>query len=252
MNGSGATVSPAGAPCRRQHEHDDGHPGSGFVTGDLVYLNNVQDITTTVVSSNEITATAPITAASTVAAGPLSLPVMVQDSHGNNSPTNAAATFTYYGQPKVGGVSPIGQAEGSKVTQQVVITGTNFLVGGTTVNFGTQPATKVVVGSTSILTATSPAVSSSTSKTVEVQAVTLGGTSVLTPTYDSYVYAIAPTVSAVSVISGTDNITVTAAERLLRRRYRQVWLYIGNVAGSRERHDNDGDMSGCTLSRQAG
>jgi hypothetical protein len=108
-------------------------------------------------------------------------------------------------------VSPIGQAEGAKVTQQVVITGTNFVAGGTTVKFGTLTATNVVVGGTTTITATSPAVSSSRSSTVGVLATTLGGTSAISTT-DNYIYAIAPAVSAVAVISGTSNITITGTD----------------------------------------
>ena len=190
-----------------------GFTGSGTTTTDLVYVNNVQSSSTGFVSSTEITATAPLTST----AG--TVDVMVQDAHGVNSPISTADQYTYLGLPTVGGLETeatggtlvIGQPQGAKVTKQVVITGTNFVVGGTKVMFGSNSATNVTVGSSSVLTATSPVVTTTSSKTVDIQLTTFSGTSPITNT-DSYIYAIAPTVTAVSVISGTDSITITGTD----------------------------------------
>ncbi|MES2203094.1 MAG: IPT/TIG domain-containing protein, partial [Patescibacteria group bacterium] len=83
----------------------------------------------------------------------------------------------------------------------VTITGTDF-TGATVVNFGSTPATGVVVSSSTSITATSPAEAAGT---VDVTVTTPSGTSA-TSSADQYTYVVpppAPTVSAVSPTSGT-------------------------------------------------
>ena len=198
-------VSPIGGPDDDKTTTVITITGSGFDANDTVLVGGVMSSNTGFVSSTDITATAPLTStASTVE-------VVISSTNGDESPSTTLDRYSYLGAPTVTGVSPVGQAVGAKITQQVVITGTNFVPGGTTVKFGTRPATNVVVGGTTTITATSPAVSSSSSSTVGVLATTLGGTSAISTT-DSYIYAMAPAVSDVAVISGTSNITITGTD----------------------------------------
>lgn len=69
----------------------------------------------------------------------------------------------------------------------VTITGANFVVGATTVQFGSNLATNVVVQSTTVLTVTAPAGSG----TVDVTVTTPVGTSATSP-FDHYTYTLTP------------------------------------------------------------
>jgi subtilase family serine protease len=104
------------------------------------------------------------------------------------SPISAADTFTYLAAPTVSGVSPsAGPATGDT---SVTITGTGFTA-STTVDFGTTPATNVVVNTATQITATSPAGAGM----VNVTVTTVSGTSATSPA-DRFGYA--PVVSGVS------------------------------------------------------
>lgn len=115
--------------------------------------------TFTVNSNTQITATSP--------AGTGIVNVTVTTPEGT-SPTSSADEFSY--SPAVTGISPSqGPVSGGTF---VTITGTNF-VSPATVNFGPNPATNVVVQSSTQITATSPAGTG----TVDVTVTTAGGTS---------------------------------------------------------------------------
>lgn len=87
--------------------------------------------------------------------------------------------------PVVTDVMPsFGPASGGNT---VTITGANFVVGATTVKFGSNPATNVVVQSTTVLTVTAPAGSG----TVDVTVTTPEGTSAISQ-FDHYTYNLTP------------------------------------------------------------
>jgi hypothetical protein len=101
--------------------------------------------------------------------------------------------------PTVTGVSPASGPTGAG--GPVTITGTNFAAGGTTVNFGSSPATQVQVQSPTTLTAMAPAGSAGT---VDVTVATADGTS-QTSGADQYTYVLAPTLSQVSPDVGSED-----------------------------------------------
>jgi hypothetical protein len=157
----------------------------------------------------QITATTPAHVAGTV-------DVTVVTPSGTSPTTPSADKFTYEAAPTVTVVSPkAGSLAGGT---SVVITGTNFTA-ATAVNFGTTPATNVVVNAAGTqITATSPTHSAAA---VDITVVTPSGTS-LTSSADLFTYEAAPTVTGISptagplaggasvVITGTDFTAATA------------------------------------------
>ncbi|MGA2622142.1 MAG: Ig-like domain repeat protein, partial [Thermoguttaceae bacterium] len=113
------------------------------------------------------------------------------------------------GLPVVTGISPAqGSAAGGT---PVTITGTN-LTGATLVDFGSQPATNVVVNSDSQITATSPA---ATVGTVDVTVVTPVTTSSVNPPADQFTYVLGNTSTTVTTAAGSSTygaaVTLTAS-----------------------------------------
>ncbi len=120
---------------------------------------------------------------------------MVVVTRGGISATSPADVFTYVSQPVVSGVSPNeGPVAGGT---SVTITGGN-LTGATEVDFGSTPATGVVVSSDTQITATAP---SGTAGTVDVTVMTAGGTSEAVAA-DEFTYVALPSVSGVSPAVG--------------------------------------------------
>ncbi len=111
--------------------------------------------------------------------------------------------------PTVTGVSPA--AGPTSAGTPVTITGTNFAIGFTMVDFGSNAATSVQVQSPTTLTALAPA---GDPGSVDVTVTTAGGTS-LESSADQYTYVAAPTVSQVSPnfgpIAGQNTVTITGA-----------------------------------------
>jgi subtilase family serine protease len=121
--------------------------GAGFRTGATVSFGTMAASNVVVVSSSEITATAPAVGT----AGPGTRNVLVSTAAGTSAKV-AADQFTYTG-PAVSKVSPSSGplAGGTAVT----ITGAGF-TSGASVAFGTVAATNVQVVSSTKITATSP------------------------------------------------------------------------------------------------
>ena len=102
--------------------------------------------------------------------------------------------FTYSDAPTITTVTPnAGTVSGGNT---VVIDGTNFVIGQTTVSFGTSPASIVTVNSTTRLTARTTA---GTAGIKNVTVTTPAGSAVAT---NAWTYLGVPTVSAVSPTSG--------------------------------------------------
>lgn len=135
-------------------------------------------------TSTQIIATSPAGSAGTVD--------ITVTSPGGTSATSAVDQFTYVNVPTVTGVSPNSGPTGGGTT--VTISGANFVVGGTTVNVGSTPATSVNVSSASSLTAVVPA---SAAGTFNITVTTSAGTSTLVAS-DQYTYVAGPTISGVS------------------------------------------------------
>ncbi|MCL4448366.1 MAG: IPT/TIG domain-containing protein, partial [Actinobacteria bacterium] len=108
--------------------------------------------------------------------------------------TSNAVTYTYIPAPTLSSISPTSgpQAGGQSFT----ITGTNFSTasGGTTVDFGSTPATSVSCSSTTSCSAVSPSGTGTVSVTVTTSGGTSGG--------QSYTYIPAPTLTSISPTSG--------------------------------------------------
>ena len=170
--------------------------GTNFSSGAVVAWNGAS-LTTTFVSSTQLTATIP--ASLLTAAGTAAITVMESGgvSTGTSFAINAAA-------PSIVGISPSqGPAAGGTT---VSITGTNFS-GVSAVKFGAVAAASFTVVSANSITAVSPG---SSAGTVDIQVITPSGQSA-TSSSDQFTYLAPPTVSAVTPTSGnlTGGTTVT-------------------------------------------
>jgi hypothetical protein len=166
--------------------------GSNFTSATRVMFGSVAATSFTVVSSTSITATAPAQAAGTV-------DVRVTTYSGTSSVVPADQfTYTSAGVPTVTGVSPSsGSSNGGTV---VTLSGTNFVDVGE-VDFGSVPTFNFTVNSNGSLTVVAPP---NAAGTVDISVVTATGIS-LPASGDRFTYtaASAPTVSALSVSSGS-------------------------------------------------
>ena len=176
--------------------------GTHFVVGSsTVAFGSTAGKSVTCSSTTTCTATSPAEAAATVD--------VTVTTPGGTSATGTADKFTYDAAPTVTKVSPAAgpTAGGTSVT----ITGTHFVVGSSTVAFGSTAGKSVTCSSTTTCTATSPAEGAAT---VDVTVTTPGGTSA-TGTADKFTYDAAPKVTKVSPSSGSSaggtKVTITGA-----------------------------------------
>jgi hypothetical protein len=161
--------------------------GDNF-TSDAVVQWNGAPLTTTFVSSTQLTATIP---ASLLAAAGTATVTMVES--GGASP--GMAFFINAVAPSVVGISP---AQGPSAGATTVnITGTNF-TGVSAVKFGAASAASFTVNSSNSITAVSPAGSAGA---VDIQIVTPSGASA-TSSNDQFTYLAPPAVTVVSPSSG--------------------------------------------------
>jgi hypothetical protein len=163
--------------------------GTNFTGASAVDFGTLPGTLLVVQSATEITAVSPAEAA-----GAVDVTVVAP---GGTSATSMADQFTYLAAPVVTAITPtIGPLAGGT---SVIITGTNFSY-ATAVDFGSNPATGVVVNSSGTeITVESPAASSA--GTVNVTVTTPGGTSSVSPA-DQFTYVLAPTVTSISPTQG--------------------------------------------------
>jgi hypothetical protein len=159
--------------------------GTGFTAGSAVSFGGAAATQVVVNSNTHITATSP--------AGFGTVDVTVTTAVGT-SQTSSADQFTY-APPAVTGLTPNqgGTAGGTSVT----ISGTGFS-GATAVNFGSNPASGVIVNSDTQITATSPA---GTVGPVDVTVTTPDGTSAVNSS-DQFTYEPAPSVTSIAPAYG--------------------------------------------------
>ena len=161
--------------------------GTGFLNAGAVAFGSTAASTYTIVSSTEITATAPTEPAGTVDIT-VTTPV-------GTSATSSADHFTYESAPTVGAVAPpVGPLVGGT---SVTVTGTGY-IGVSAVSFGSVAAASYTVNSVTSLTAVSPAEAAGI---VDLTVTTPVGTSQTGPA-DKYTYVPPPTVTAVSPVAG--------------------------------------------------
>ena len=163
--------------------------GTNFSAATGVSFGSVAAETFSVVSSSDITASSPSEPAGTV-------DVTVTTPIGTSA-TSVADQFTYEAVPTVSALSPIAGALTGGTS--VVITGTGF-TGASAVIFGSTGATSFSVGSSSQVTATSPA--DLAGGTVDVTVTTPVGTSAISPPADQFTYEAAPSVSSIGPLAG--------------------------------------------------
>ncbi len=173
--------------------------GSGFTSATAVHFGSTAAASYSVVSDSEVTATSPAEAAGTVN-------VTVTTSNGTSS-TSSADHFAFDAVPTVTAVSPSsGVSPGGT---SVTVSGTGFVSGSTTVDFGSTAGTSVSVGSSTSLTVTSPG---HVGGTVDVTATTPGGTSSTGSadhfTYDQYAYVANFTSGTVSVVDSSSETVI--------------------------------------------
>jgi hypothetical protein len=166
--------------------------GTGFVSGNTSVNFGSGHAATKITfnSTASITATSPAETAGTI-------DITVTTPNGTST-TSSADEFTYDPVPAVTAVTPgAGNFHGGI---KVTITGTDFVAGSTSVNFGARhAATSITVNSPSSITTSPPAESTGT---VDVTVTTPGGTS-FTSAADEFTYSAAPTVTAISPRGGT-------------------------------------------------
>jgi YVTN family beta-propeller protein len=160
--------------------------GTGFVVGGTTAMfGSTAGTSVTCTSTTSCTAASPAEAVGTV-------DITVTTSVGTSA-TSSADWFTYDAVPTVTAISvnagPV--AGGTSVT----VTGTGFVAGATTIDFGGIAGTGPSCTTTSC-TATSPA---GTAGAVNVTAVTLGGTSSNTATFT---YEAIPTITSLNPLAG--------------------------------------------------
>jgi hypothetical protein len=164
--------------------------GTALTGATAVDFGTVPATNVSVVNATTVTVVSP--------AGTGTVDVTVTTPGGTSATSSADQyTFTAAVAPTVTGISP---TSGSTVGGTLVtITGTSF-TGATAVDFGTTPATNVIVVNDSTLTADSPAGTGA----VHVTVTTPAGTSA-TSSADQYTYtaAVAPTVTGLSPTSGS-------------------------------------------------
>jgi hypothetical protein len=156
--------------------------GTGFVVG-----STTAEFGTTAASALSCTSTTSCTAT----APPASLAGTVDirlATAGGTSATSAFDQFNYDAVPTVSSVSPSAGPLSGATT--VAVTGTGFVVGSTTAEFGTTAASAISCASTTSCTATAPA--DSLGGTVDIRLATAGGTSA-TSTADQFSYEAVPT-----------------------------------------------------------
>ena len=177
--------------------------GTGFLGASAVTFGSATTSGFTVQSDTLIQVMSPPGTASTT---PVDITVTAS---GGTSMTGAADKFTYTApaapqRPTVSAVSPNVSPAGTTV----YVSGSGFIQGATTVNFGTTAATNVIVDfGLHVLTATSPAGAG----TVDVTVTTAGGTSALNAPDDQYTYGTAPPPPAAPVVQAVDPNTGLAA-----------------------------------------
>ena len=175
--------------------------GTGFVSGSTTVDFGTSAGTSVSVGGSGDSLSVVVPAGS----GTVSVTV-ITTSGGSSAPL--ADAYTYNAPPTVTGVSPNNGPQAG--TNTVTVTGTGFVPGSTTVDFGTSnPGSAVVVsGSGDSLTVVAP----SGTGTVDVTATTPNGTSALNAPSDQYTYDAPPTVTSVSPNngppSGTNTVTV--------------------------------------------
>jgi len=175
-------------------------PTSGPSSGEtLVTINGSNFIigATTVsfggVAATGVNCTSTTTCTATSPAGTGVVNVLVTTAGGTSANT-AVDDFTFIGAPAVTSITPTsGPSSGGTV---VTITGSNFIIGGTTVSFGGVAETGVNCSSTTTCTATSPAGAG----VVDVLVTTASGTSANTPADDFTFSAAASTVPGAPTI----------------------------------------------------
>jgi hypothetical protein len=172
--------------------------GTGFVSGATVSIGGSTATSVVFSSSTSLTATTPAHAAGLVNA------VVTNPDTQSGSGTNL---FTFVAAPTVSAVSPSGGALAGGTT--VTISGTGF-VSGVTVSIGGTPASGVVFGSATSLTATTPAHAAGVVNVVVTNSDTQSGTG-----SGLYTYTDGPTVSAISPsggsLTGGTTVTITGA-----------------------------------------
>ncbi len=174
--------------------------GSNFIAGSTVKFGTTPAVSVQVLSSSEITATAP--AQGTM---PSTVDITVATPVGTST-TSTYDQFTYEGIPTITSISPPEGPLGGG--QYVTITGTN-LAGATAVHFGSTAATYFYGTSPTQLAVYVPG---GAAGTVDVTVTTPSGTSAV-GNGDKFTYAAAPAVTTISPatgsIAGGTKVTIT-------------------------------------------
>ena len=147
--------------------------GTGFTQDADVHFGSIEATGVTVIDSTSLTAFAPTSQAGTVD--------ITVTTPGGTSALSSADQYTFADVPTVVSISPsAGPVAGGTV---VTVTGSNFVAGDTSVQFGATSAGVIVASDTS-LTAVSPAASAGV---VDITVTTPGGTSA-TSSADQFTY----------------------------------------------------------------
>ena len=173
--------------------------GTGFTGASAVDFGAANPGTSIdVISSTSLTVVAP--------SGTGTVNVTVTTPNGTSAVNAPSDQYTYNAPPTVTGVSPNNGPQSG--TNTVTLTGSGFVSGSTTVDFGANAGTSVNVTSSTSLSVVVPSGTGTVSVTVST---TSGGTSA--PLANAYTYNALPTVTGVSPNngpqSGTNTVTVS-------------------------------------------
>jgi IPT/TIG domain len=171
--------------------------GSGFTGATAVTFGGTAGTKLRVVDAGHITVTAPKRAMGSV-------DVRVTTPAGTSPINQPADVFTYYNPPTVASITSPADAPlaGGNTVQ---VKGTNFVVGQTSVKFGSTAGANVQVSSSTVLTVVAPA--TPTAGSVDITVTSPGGPSAKS-LKDLYAYG-APAVSSFTPASGITGSTVT-------------------------------------------
>ncbi len=159
--------------------------GTGFLAGILVNVGGTACTGVTVVSSSQLTCTAPSNVAGTV-------DIVVTNT--DLQTVTLAASYTYEGAPTLSSVAPTGGALAGNTA--ITLTGTGFL-SGASVTIGGNACASIVVASATSITCTTPA---HVAGAVDIVVTNSDGQTVTLPS--SFTYRAAPVLSSIAPTAG--------------------------------------------------
>lgn len=193
-------LTPPSTPNLTTFSPVSGAAGTTVTIDGSNFLNGATSVTFNGVASTDVTYVSPTRITAIVPTGAGTGPVKVTTAGGSVTGMSNFTVTVPVPAPTISGFNPASGSAGDTIT----ITGTNFVIGATTVSFNGTPSSTVSVSSATSLTAVVPA--GATSGTISVT--TAGGTATSGTSFTVIVDRTL-TVSLASATYGTGKVTVT-------------------------------------------